>query len=71
LFFVPLANAVMTIVMWVKICQACGKSAWLVLLLFVPVVNLFFVPYLAFSESSQEEAAPAKPSEESGKFVLR
>ena len=36
--------------MWVKICQARGKSGWLVLLLFIPIANLIFIPYLAFSE---------------------
>jgi uncharacterized membrane protein YhaH (DUF805 family) len=36
--------------MWVKICQARGKSGWLVILLFIPVVNIIFIPYLAFSE---------------------
>jgi hypothetical protein len=50
LFFVPFVGAVMSIYMWVKVCQARGKSGWLVILLFIPVANLFFIPYLAFSE---------------------
>jgi len=33
--------------MWVKICQARGKSGWLILLGIIPFV---FLPYLAFSE---------------------
>ena len=35
LFFVPLVNFIIGIVMWVKICQARGKSGWLVVLTFV------------------------------------
>ena len=50
LFLIPLVNAVIGIVMWVKICQARGKTGWLVVMLFIPVVNLIFLPYLAFSE---------------------
>jgi hypothetical protein len=36
--------------MWAKICQARGKSPWLVIMAFIPFVNIFFIPYLAFSE---------------------
>lgn len=50
LFFIPLANFIIAIVMWAKICVARGKSGWLVLLMLIPVVNLIFLPYLAFSE---------------------
>ena len=48
--FLPPVFVVVHIWMWVKICQARGKSGWMVLMLLVPVVNLVFVPYLAFSE---------------------
>lgn len=50
LFLIPPVNIVVGIIMWVKICEARGKSGWLVILMFVPVANLFFIPYLAFSE---------------------
>ena len=50
LFLVPLINLVVAIMMWVKICQARGKSGWLVILLFIPIANIVFFPYLAFSE---------------------
>jgi hypothetical protein len=43
-------NVIVSIVMWVKICQALGKSGWLVIMMFIPLVNLAFIPYLAFSE---------------------
>lgn len=50
LFLIPLVNFVVGIILWVKICQARGKSGWLAIMLFIPVVNLIFIPYLAFSE---------------------
>ncbi len=50
LFFLPGVNVIMTFVMWIKVCIARGKSGWLTILLLIPVANLFFIPYLAFSE---------------------
>ncbi len=50
LFLVPLINLVIGIMLWVKICQARGKSGWLVILMFIPIANIIFIPYLAFSE---------------------
>jgi len=50
LLLIPLVNIVVFLMMWVKICQARGKSGWLVILLFIPIANIIFIPYLAFSE---------------------
>jgi uncharacterized membrane protein YhaH (DUF805 family) len=50
LFLIPIVGLVISIMMWVKICQARGKSGWLVILLFIPIANIIFIPYLAFSE---------------------
>ena len=50
LFFIPLVNLIVAIVLWVKICQARNKPGWMVILMFIPLVNLAFLPYLAFSE---------------------
>ena len=50
LFFIPIANLVVIVMMWAKICIARGKSPWLAIMLFIPVVNIAFIPYLAFSE---------------------
>ena len=50
LFLIPAGEHVISMMMWVKICQARGKSGWLVILLFIPIVNMIFIPYLAFSE---------------------
>ena len=50
LFFIPLVGIIIAVMMWVKVCQARGKSGWLVLMLIIPIANLIFLPYLAFSE---------------------
>lgn len=50
LFFIPLVNLVVAVMMWAKICVARGKSGWLVILMFIPIVNLAFIPYLAFAD---------------------
>jgi len=50
LFLIPIVGLVVSVIMWVKICQARGKSGWLVILLFIPIANIIFLPYLAFSE---------------------
>lgn len=48
LMLIPLVNIVVSIVMWVKICQARGKGVLAILLvLLLPIIG---VPYLAFSE---------------------
>ena len=50
LFLIPVVGFVMWIILAVKLCQARGKSGWLVIMLFIPLVNIAFPPYLAFSE---------------------
>ena len=50
LFFIPIVNIVIGVMMWAKICTARGKSPWLVVMMFIPIVNIAFIPYLAFSE---------------------
>lgn len=48
LLIIPIVGWVVAIIMWAKICQARGKSPWLVILgIILPIV---FIPYLAFSE---------------------
>ncbi len=49
-FLIPCLNFIVGIMMWAKICSARGKSPWLVILMFIPIANLIFIPYLAFSE---------------------
>jgi len=50
LLIVPGINLIMSILLWAGVCKARGKSMLLVLLMHIPVVHLFFLPYLAFSE---------------------
>jgi uncharacterized membrane protein YhaH (DUF805 family) len=50
LLLIPPISVIVGVVMFVKICQARGKSGWLVILMFIPPISLVFIPYLAFSE---------------------
>lgn len=50
MLLVPGLNFFVALYLWVKVCQARGKTGWLVLLIFVPLINIFFIPYLAFSK---------------------
>jgi len=49
LFFVPVVNIAMPLLLWWKLCEARGKPAFLGLFIIVPGVNLVLVLYLAFS----------------------
>ena len=44
-----------------RICIARMKSPWLVVLIFIPVVDLIFLPNLAFSERAHERWFPGRP----------
>lgn len=63
LFFIPIANLIVSIKVCMGIAHACNKSSWLGILLFVPVVNLFILGYLAFSKDAVmlEEHSVQKP----------
>ena len=50
LFFVPIVNFIVGILMWWKLCEARGKPGALSLLLLVPVAGLFVPLYLAFAD---------------------
>ena len=50
LMLIPLVNIVIIIITWVGVCEARGKSPWLVVGLLLPVVNLAAIGYLAFSD---------------------
>jgi hypothetical protein len=59
LFFIPLANIVVSILLWMAIARAVGKPDWWGILIIVPIANLIVPGYLAFSSSSQP-VAPAQ-----------
>lgn len=50
LFFIPLANIVAIIVIWMAIAQRRGKPSWLGILMIIPLVNLIIPGYLAFTD---------------------
>jgi len=50
LFFVPLANLVVAILVMVAVLEALKKPPLLVIGFFVPVLNLVLLGYLAFAE---------------------
>lgn len=50
MLFVPfIGGLVFSLVLWVKLCQACDKPAWIAILLLVPGLNIGVLLYLAFS----------------------
>jgi hypothetical protein len=62
-FFTPwlIASTIVIIPFW-RICTRAGYSPWLSLLLAIPLVNIIFVYYLAFSEwpSQKGTVAPGR-----------
>ncbi|MBN3038688.1 MAG: hypothetical protein JW869_04635 [Candidatus Omnitrophica bacterium] len=50
LFFVPVVNLVIAIIVWEVIARACNKAGWLGVLIIIPFVNLLVPGYLAFSK---------------------
>lgn len=48
LFFIPIVSLIFGILLWVEILKKLNKNPVMVLLLFVPCVNIFFIPWLAF-----------------------
>ncbi|HPN96356.1 MAG TPA: DUF5684 domain-containing protein [Candidatus Moranbacteria bacterium] len=58
LFFIPLVNIIMCILVWMAVAKALGKPEWVGVLMIVPIANIIVPGYLAFSGSS----APSQPS---------
>lgn len=50
LFFVPWANIVVMIIIWMEIAKACGKPDWWGVLMLVPIANFIVPGYLAWSK---------------------
>lgn len=50
LYFIPLANIVVSILVWMEIAKAVNKPDWVGILIIVPFVNIFVPGYLAFSK---------------------
>jgi hypothetical protein len=50
LFFIPLVNIVMAILVWMAVAEARGKPNWWGILMIVPLVNFIVPGYLAWSD---------------------
>jgi hypothetical protein len=53
--------AVITVLPFWRICSRVGHSPWLSLLMLVPLINVIFIYYLAFSEWPFERSGAATP----------
>ncbi|MFA5148458.1 MAG: DUF5684 domain-containing protein [Candidatus Omnitrophota bacterium] len=63
-FLVPFVNVLVSIYIWYRISEVRGKPGLLALLMLVPVANLVFMGYLAFSESGTGTVPPPVKGEE-------
>ena len=59
-FFWPIAAIIAIIPFW-RICDRVGLSPWLSLLLLIPLANIIFIYYLAFSEWPSQRGAGGTP----------
>jgi len=50
LFFIPLVNIVIMIIVWMGIARARGKPSWWGILMLIPIVDLAIPGILAFSD---------------------
>jgi len=48
LFFIPIANVVFTVLVWMKIAEIRNQPSWLGILMIVPIANLVIPGILAF-----------------------
>ena len=57
LFFIPIANIVFMVLVWMEISRTLKKPEWLGILMIIPLANLIVPAYLAFSK----DETPAEP----------
>ncbi len=50
LFFIPLVNIIVSILIFMGIAEARNKPSWIGILMIVPVINILIPGYLAFSD---------------------
>jgi len=62
LFFVPLVNMVIGIVLWMAIAERVGKPSWVGVLIILPLVGQFVPAYLAFSKFEKKVETPVVPT---------
>lgn len=65
LYFIPLVNVVVSIIVWMGISKSVGKPDWLGILMIVPIANIIIPGYLAFSKMENKvspvDQAPLAP----------
>ena len=57
-FFVPLANIVVYILVWMGIAKVLKKQEWLGILMIISPLNLIIPAYLAFSSNRKNDQGP-------------
>lgn len=50
LFFIPMANIAIMVIVWMEIAKACNKPDWWGILMLVPLANFVVPGYLAWSK---------------------
>jgi hypothetical protein len=50
MFFIPIANLIFGILLWMALAEAMKKPSWIGLLILVPIANIILPGYLAFSK---------------------
>jgi ABC-type Na+ efflux pump permease subunit len=60
LFFIPFANIVAMIIIWMAVAKNVGKPEWVGVLMIVPIANIIIPGYLAFSgnDAPVSDASP-------------
>jgi magnesium-transporting ATPase (P-type) len=58
LFFIPLVNIVISILVYMEISKAIRKPDWLGILMLVPIVNFVVMGYWAFSKDEPLQETP-------------
>ncbi len=50
LFFIPIVNIIIAVILWMGIAKARDKAEWIGITIILPIINIIVVGYLAFSE---------------------
>ncbi len=56
LYFVPLVQILVDVLVWMGIAETCGKSRWFGLLTLLPFVNVLLIGWLAFGKDRENKS---------------
>lgn len=60
LLLIPIVNIVMTVLIWMSICEKLGKPGWWGIMIgLVPIANIIFFLMLVFGKEGTPQASPA------------